>query len=300
MSGPRARRIDLQQDSIASGPEMDLRKVGVSRFDPRDPYHFAITLKWHEFFLCLLAAELVANLVFAGLYVLQPGSIANAREGSLTDAFFFSLETLATVGYGAMSPGSLYGHVVSAAEILFGLTLTAVFTGLIFVRFSRPRAKVIYADKAVVTTFEGAPALMLRIGNGRLNIVGDARATLSAVVLVETKEGHQMRRLMDLKLVRSHFPLFVLTWTLVHVIDEASPLHEATPESLADGEFRLVLSFEGRDFGIASTVYDMRAYSASDIVFGMRYANLIERDTPNRTVADMTKISLIEPDARPA
>jgi inward rectifier potassium channel len=300
LNRPAARRQPLGVETDrARADDMDLRKIGVSRFDPRDPYHIAVTLSWGRFFGLLLSVELAANLCFAALYALSPGCIANARPGSLTDAFFFSVETMATVGYGAMSPANLYGHVVSTVEILFGMTLTAVFTGLIFVRFSRPRAKVLFADKAVVTTFNGKPALMVRLGNGRLSLLADARATMTALVLDRTSEGHRFRRVVDMPLVRSAFPLFVLTWTLVHEIDEASPLHGATAESLAESQIRLLVTIEGRDQAIANVVFDLRNYGAADIAFGMRYADAIEYAADGRVVADMTKLSLIEPDARP-
>jgi inward rectifier potassium channel len=298
LTPPRTRAI-RREIGGAAGDDVDLRKIGVARFDLRDPYHFAVTLTWGQFFGLLLAVELIVNAAFAALYALQPGSVANARDGSLSDAFFFSLETLATVGYGAMSPATLYGHVVSAVEILCGLTLTAVFTGLIFVRFSRPRAKLLFAEKAVVTTFNGMPALMLRVGNGRLSMLSDARAALTALVADETTEGHRFRRTVDMRLVRSHFPLLALTWTLVHEIDEASPLHGATSESLQADGFRMLLALEGRDHSISATVYDMRSYSAAEVAFGMRYVDAIRSD-PKQAVADMTKLSLIEPDGRTA
>ena len=141
-------------------------------FRPARPLSFGRYALLAAFFGLLLGVELTINLLFAGLYALAPGSIANARPGSLSDAFFFSIETLATVGYGVMAPGTLYGHVVSSVEILCGMTLTAVFTGLIFVRFSRPKANILFADRPVVTTHNGKPALMLRIGNGRLGLLG--------------------------------------------------------------------------------------------------------------------------------
>ncbi len=275
---------------------MELRKLGVSRFDLRDPYHLAVTLSWPQFFGLLLGVELTINLVFALLYTLVPGSVANARPGSLSDAFFFSVETLATVGYGVMAPGTLYGHVVSSVEILCGMTLTAVFTGLIFVRFSRPKAKILFADRPVVTTANGNPALMLRIGNGRLSMLADAHATVTGLVIERTAEGHTLRRALDLKLVRAHFPLFLLTWTLVHEITEASPLWGATPESLQVSDFHLLVSVEGRDRAIANVVYETHHYGAREIAFGMRYVDAVSWDEHNATTADMTKISLIEPD----
>src|SRR5580658_7295738 len=159
----------------------EFTKTGAARFDLRDPYHLAVTLRWPQFFLALFLLDLLINLAFALLYWTQPGSISNAVP-SFTEAFFFSTETLATVGYGVMAPATLYGHIVSSLEILCGLTFAALVTGLIFVRFSRPRAKFRFAENAVLTTCGGKPTLMVRIGNGRLTVLADARARITAVL----------------------------------------------------------------------------------------------------------------------
>ncbi|MEI9987187.1 MAG: potassium channel family protein [Aliidongia sp.] len=139
----------------------EFTKTGVSRFDLRDPYHLAVTMRWPEFFAALFLIDLAINLVFATLYWLEPGSILNAGP-NFAQALFFSIETLATVGYGVMAPATTYGHVVSSLEIFCGLTFTALVTGLIFVRFSKPRAKFHFSNVAVITTYNGKPTLMLR------------------------------------------------------------------------------------------------------------------------------------------
>ena len=128
----------------------EFKKKGVSRFDLRDPYHLAVAQTWPQFLAALLALYLSVNVVFATLFWLVPGSVANARPDSFSDAFFFSIETLATVGYGKMYPVTLHGHMVASIEIVCGLAFTAVLTGLTFVRFSRPRAKLIFAANPVV------------------------------------------------------------------------------------------------------------------------------------------------------
>ena len=135
----------------------EFRKKGISRFDLRDPYRLAVALTWPQFLAALLALYLSVNVVFATLFWLVPGSVANARPGSFADAFFFSIETLATVGYGEMYPATLYGRVVAAMAIPCGLAFTAILTGLTFVRFSRPRAKLIFAANPVVAMHNGKP-----------------------------------------------------------------------------------------------------------------------------------------------
>ena len=136
---------------IGGASTVEIVKRGVARYDLSDPYHVAIELSWKEFALAFLGLELSINIAFALLYLASPGCIANMRPGSFSDAFFFSIETLATVGYGTMAPTTFYGHAVSAIEIVCGLVFTAIMTGLLFVRFSKPRPKILFADQAVVT-----------------------------------------------------------------------------------------------------------------------------------------------------
>jgi inward rectifier potassium channel len=274
----------------------ELTKKGAARYDPRDLYHLLVSLSWPQFLLLLLVVVLLIHLVFATLYVVAPGSIANVRPGSFTDAFFFSIETLATVGYGVMAPASLYGHVVSAGEILCGMAFTAIVTGMIFVRFSRPRAKIVYATHPVVTTFNGQLTLMIRIGNGRLSLMTDAHAELNALMKERTDEGSLFRRSHDLRLVRDRLPMFALTWTLMHPIDDDSPLAGYDAARLTDGDVRLYLTVQARDHAMAVEVFDMKDYGAEDILFGMRYVDAVTIDGAGNTIADLTRISFVEPD----
>jgi inward rectifier potassium channel len=274
-------------------------KKGVSRFDPRDPYHAAVTLTWPQFIALLLGTYLCVNAVFAVLYWIVPGSVANAHPGSLPDAFFFSFETLATVGYGEMYPGSLYGHLVACVEIVTGLGFTAIMTGLVFVRFSRPRAKFLIAERLVVCQHNGVPTLMIRIGNGRLTTLADVQAKLHVLLQMVTQEGAQFRRVEELKLLRSRLPIFPLTWTLMHVMDKASPLHGMNSEQLIAGEANLFLAIEARDPALATTVHEMRTFGPKSIVFGMRYVESISFDADGTPEADMTKVGEIEPDIGP-
>ena len=200
----------------------------------------------------MVGVWLTINLAFALLYVLSPGDVANATPGSFSDAFFFSVETLATVGYGVMAPASLYGHIVSAVEIVTGTAFTAIVTGLLFVRFSRPKAKILYADDAVVSMRNGKPTLMLRIANGRQSLMTGATVRLFVLLAERTQEGGFFRRIHDLQLVQSHLPVFVMPWTLMHVIDESSPLFGHTAETLAATAARIFMTIEARDQALAA------------------------------------------------
>ncbi len=268
----------------------------MSRFDLSDPYYIALSLSWPTFALVALLIEIAVNTLFASLYLAQPGSIANARPGSFGDAFFFSLETLATVGYGTMSPDTTYGHIVSAFEIFSGMALTAVLTGLLFVRFSRPKSKVLYSNHALVAMHNGQPTLMLRIGNGRLTLLTDAAAKLGVLLSSDTTEGQTFRRLHDLPLLRTEMQVFVLTWTLMHTLDEDSPFYGYDAARLVQDDVRLFLSLDARDQSLGARVQDVQTYGPADIVFGQRFADVITRGASGHTTADLTRLDSLEPD----
>src|SRR5438876_4614295 len=212
--------------------ERSTSMLGSRRYDISDLYHLILTLSWPQFLALVVLVYLVINCLFAAAYVASPDSIANARAGSFTDAFFFSIETLATVGYGYMNPRSLYGHSVAAIEILVGIITFAVVTGLVFARFSRPQARVMFSRNAVIDSFNGQRTLMLRAANQRQNQILEATATLALVRDERTLEGPSFRRFYELGLVRSRSPAFALTWTIMHTIDAKSPLHGLTEEAL--------------------------------------------------------------------
>lgn len=285
----------LHRRAMKIGP-LDVSKIGAARFDLRDPYHMALTASWPSFALAVLVLYTAINVLFATLYAAVPGSIGNSTPGSILDGFFFSMETLATVGYGQMYPATTYGHVVSVAEIMSGMAFTAIVTGLIFVRFSRPRARILYADEIVITPYNGLPTLMIRIGNGRMSMLTNLNVRVSALLREHSSEGHSMRRVNDLVLVRSNVPMFALTMTMMHRIDETSPLYGHTAHSLLDGDVRLFVSAEAQDAAINATVHDVKAYTARNVRFGVKYADAVTVDADGRTLADLTRISLVEPD----
>lgn len=277
----------------------ELAPRGARKYDWRDPYHMALALSWPKFICLLLGLDLSINVVFALAYFARPGSIANARPGSFADSFFFSLETLATVGYGVMAPATFYGHIVASTEIICGMAFMAIMTGLVFVRFSRPRARILYATNPVISRFNGTPTLMIRIGNGRVHRLTDATARLSVLVNEWTSEGQFFRRIRELRLVRPRIPLFALTWTLMHEIDEASPFHGCDSDRLRETIARIFLSIEARDPALAARVYDIKDYGPADILFNRRYVDAVGIDKAGRTIADLTRISWTEPETAP-
>jgi inward rectifier potassium channel len=272
----------------------EVRKRGVARFDLSDPYHLAVTMPWPAFIALAFGSAMALNVIFAALYDLRPGAVQNLDQGDLLRAFFFSLETLATVGYGEMAPASNYGHVVAATEILFGMAFTAIFTGILFVRFSKPQAKILFATHAVVTPHNGVQTLMIRIANGRLTMLTHASAKLSCIMVETTEEGHLLRRFHDMALMRSDMPIFPLTWTLMHPINEHSPLHGLVSQDLEDHQVRVFVSVQARDPGLEAIVQDLTGFGHSQILFGKRYSDAVTVDDNGGATADIARLSLVE------
>ncbi len=276
--------------------EFGMWNLGASRFDLRDPYHIAVSLSWPAFLGLMILAWLTINLLFATLYVISPGDVTNARPGSFADVFFFSIETLATVGYGVMAPSTAYGHIVSAVEIVTGTAFTAIVTGVLFVRFSRPKAKIAFAEDAVIAMRNGKPTLMVRLASGRMSIMTSANARLFVLLAENTDEGDSFRRIHDLHLVQPHLPLFAMPWTLMHTIDETSPLFGKDGPTLIAGGARLFLTLEARDQALNAVVQDMKNYTADHILFGMRYADAVTLDAAGHAIADLSRMNILVPD----
>lgn len=262
--------------------------------DWRDLYHVVLSLTWPQFFAALVVAFVLVNLVFGTLYWLLPGSVANARPGAFLDRFFFSVETLATVGYGVMSPATLAGHLVASAEILTGMVAIALTTGLVFARFSRPTARVLFSRSAVVRDFNGQRVLMLRMANERRNRIVEATARLTLVRTEVSAEGETFVGLHDLSLSRERNPVFALTWTLVHPIDASSPLHGLDAGRLAADRARLVVSVTGHDETMAASVFTGREYGVDDLVFDARFVDILRTGPDGERVVDMTRFHDIE------
>ena len=260
-----------------------------------DPYHLVLSLSWPRFYGVLVLAFSLVNLVFGSIYWLLPGSVTNARDGVFLDYFFFSIETLATVGYGVMSPASLHGHIVASIEIITGMVGVALITGLVFARFSRPTARILFSDRAVIRDFEGQRVLMLRIANERYNRIVEATATLSLVRVETNAQGESFVRIHDLHLIRERTPVFALTWTLIHPIDERSPLSGLDASQLAASRSRILASVTGHDENMAASVHAGTEYQADEVVFDGRFVDILSLAPDGGRVVDLTRFHDIEP-----
>jgi len=264
------------------------------RRDPLDIYHWLLTTSGLTFAAVGLGSYLALNALFAVLYLMDPGGIANARPGSFEDAFFFSVETIGTIGYGVLSPHGVYANLVMTTENFLGLSFVAVATGVIFARVSRPTARVVFSRNALVTNHEGKKTLMLRAANERANQILEAEVTLSVTKQKRTVEGQIMRRFEDLKVTRSRSPLFALTWVIMHVIDETSPLFGETLESMDWEGLQLIVVLSGVDETFAQRIHARYAYLPEDILWDKRFADVIISDEDGRRIIDYGRFHDVE------
>jgi inward rectifier potassium channel len=255
----------------------NVERVGLGTHPLRDLYHLFLRMSWSRLIALLVLAYLVINGVFAGLYLLSPTGIENARPGSFIDAFFFSVQTMATIGYGKMTPNGPWTNTLVTVEALFGMLSTAMATGLMFAKFSRATARVLFSKVLLVTVRDGQRALVLRMGNERANQIVEAQLRLVFLRNETTKEGEPIRKMTDLTLQRASTTAFVLSWTAVHVIDDTSPLKGHTPESLRACDAQIIASIIGTDDTFGQQVHANHSYRLDDVVWGGRFVDVIEQ-----------------------
>jgi inward rectifier potassium channel len=241
----------------------------------QDIYHRALTVRWPVFFAFAALFFLALNLGFALLFQLGRHAIANQSPPGLLGAFFFSVETLATVGYGDMHPDTIYGHTIATCEIFVGMSGIALTTGMIFARFSRPHARILFAERVVVRQIDGRLTLMVRAANARQNVIVEAKARMRLMRSETSAEGFFLRKVHDLQLTRDQHPIFLLSWTLMHVIDENSPLHGQTLETLEASKAELMLMVEGMDETTMQPMQARHAWRPEAIFWQHRYVDLL-------------------------
>ena len=265
-----------------------------------DLYHFLLVSSWPRLVVLLATAYIVANAMFALAYLLEGHSLEHADAGSFSDAFFFSVQTMATIGYGYIIPRTLFANLLVTVEALVGLLGLAVVTGLVFAKFSRPTARVLFSRVAVVTPRDGVPSLMFRMANQRGNQIVEARIHVVLALTETTAEGEVIRRLLDLEMARAQNALFALSWTAIHPITAGSPLYRATRESLAAEEAEVIVSLTGLDESFAQTVHARHSYTATDIIWGARFVDILSRAPDGRRRIDYTHFhDVVHGDAEP-
>ena len=261
----------------------------------QDLYHRLMTIGWPQLFVSFALFFAGINLMFGGVYALQPGDVAAVNPRGYWGLFFFSVETFATVGYGDMHPQTTFAHSVATLENFIGLTSLALITGLTFARFSRPTARFLFARYAVVRPLDGRSTLMIRCANARQNIVVEAAAQLRMLRDEITAEGYRIRRIYDLPLRRSQHPLFLFGWTLLHVIDAASPLQGSSAQSLRESRSFLLLTISGTDETTGQTIMARVRYGPEALRWNHSFVDILHTDEHGVDHFDYRRFDEVEP-----
>jgi len=269
-------------------------KLGAARRPLQDAYHFLLTSSWWVLFALILASYLGVNAIFALLYAIG-GGIEHAEPGSFRDAYFFSVQTMATIGYGKMAPVSTFANFLVALEALFGLVTFALATGLMFAKFSQPRARVLFSRFAVVSTRDGVKSLMVRLANERTTGLVEAQLRLVLVRDERTLEGEPVRRFHPLALTRSSSAVFALSWTAIHPIDPSSPMYGETSESLRKSRADIVASLVGIEEASGQTVHARHAWKGEDVRYDHRFGDILVLLPDGRRALDYARFHDVEP-----
>lgn len=276
------------------GQEDRVKVVGLRRSFRDDAYSLLLEASWTRIIVGFVAVILVTHLGFALLYSVS-GGIAGVRPGMFRDYFFFSVQTLGTIGYGQMYPTSDAAEMLVFVESFLGLFLTALTTGLVFSKFSLPLARVMFSQNAVISSVDGVPTLQFRTANARANHVVAAEANVALVRWEETSEGKALYRMHELALVRGKSPAFRNTWLLMHKITPQSPLHGLTPEQAIELDLEIAVTLVGIDGTTSQTIHANHSYVAQDLRFSSRFADMLS-DTPGGGFqVDYTKFDVVEP-----
>lgn len=294
-SDPRTRLLNRDGS-------FNVRRRGMHFWRSLSLYHWLLQLSWTRFFLLVCGGYVAANAVFASLYWMAgPHALAgpNADDRWAT-AFFFSVHTLATIGYGVISPGSLAADILVTAEALIGLLAIALITGILFARFSRPVPRIAFSDRALIAPYRGGTAFMFRIANERSSQIVELEARI-VLALFDRRDGHATRKFSVLSLERGRVAFFPLTWTVVHPIDESSPLYGLTARDLADRGAECLVLLTGMDETFSQTVHARSSYRYDEIVWGARFSDVFEHDRDAHDLAvDIARIHAYESATLPA
>jgi inward rectifier potassium channel len=261
----------------------------------RDTYHWVLCLSWPRFVAFLLTVYFAINLVFASAYALGGACIGEMTPGSFPEALFFSIETLATVGYGHMYPANLYGHVVVTTEIIVGMFWVAVITGLIFVRFARPSARIVFSNSLAIAPFDGRLSIMFRVANMRHTTMAEAEFRLLYSRDERVAEGEDIRRFYDLKVYPHRMVSFPAALIIRHTIDEQSPLFGKTAELLEKEDAFFVASALSLELVMAASVQSSQDYATDDIRFGERFVDVYTELEDGRLTVDYGRLHETEP-----
>lgn len=289
-TSPAEPPLAPQFKTLMPGTGPEIRRLGLETELGADLYHRVLVMSWPRFFLLLAAAYFLVNGVFAVAYLAcGEGALQNARPGSFADTFYFSIHTMATIGYGTIAPNSALANALVAVEAFVGLVATAVATGLVFAKFARPTARVLFSQVATVHARDGVQTFTLRVANMRNSRIVDAQFKLLLQRDEVTAEGHRIRRFRELRLENGTSPFLFLTWSLMHRIEPDSPLFGATAASLRAQNAEILVTVIGLDEVFAQTIHSRYSYVAADLRFGHVFVDMLHRQPDGLAIVDYTR-----------
>lgn len=292
----KQKRRPSQRLAVRDGEFSDIVRLADPHVPWRDLYHNLLNISWPKFIGLMGLLYLVINATFALAYRLGgEGAIANARPGSFSDTFFFSVQTMASIGYGAMYPQSTYANSLVALESFVGLLFIAMLTGMSFARFSAPTARILFSYYAVIASHNGIPTLMFRTANKRHNRILKAQMWVTLVRDEMTKEGELFRRFYNLTLARAHTPLFGLSWTAMHPIEPTSPLYGETHESLTRSNAEIIVILTGIDETLSQTIHARHSFVPDEILWNYRFRDILGRTADGRRAIDFYNFDQVDP-----
>lgn len=271
----------------------NLVSVGVKNSFNKDLYYYVIEASWFQVYFLFLTFYLFSNLLFATLYFIIPNSLSGPTSLTFADYFYFSVQTMSTIGYGVLSPQGHVANILVTIEAAFGLISVAVLTGLVFAKISKPYAKIRFSKNAIINDFDGVPCLSFRMGNIRGNDIVEANVTLSALMDEQTVEGQSFRRIYDLKLKRSYTPFFKLSWTLFHPLDERSPLYKMNDQK--ESLQAIAVTVTGHDGTFSTTVYSRHLYSPDDIIENKYFKDILSFETGGKMTVNYNNFDTLVP-----
>ncbi|RZL46140.1 MAG: ion transporter [Pedobacter sp.] len=292
------RPMGKNQRMMNADGTSNVKRIGLPIFSSDDTYNWLITMSWRKFMFIILIAYLAINILFACIYVAIGIENLNGAPGVTTrdhffDAFFFSAQTISTVGYGHISPVGFITSCIAAFESMLGLLAFALATGLLYGRFSRPNAKILYSKNMVVAPYKDITGLMFRLANGRNNQLIEISVNM-VFTINEVVDGKKTRRFFPLELERDKIGLLSLSWTVVHPIDEKSPLFGMTHEEMMEGETEVLILMQAFDDTFSQTVHSRVSYLDDHILFNSKFVSLISHDDEGVTTLDLSKLNTIE------
>jgi inward rectifier potassium channel len=259
-----------------------------------DIYHQILTIPWSVFLVVLASLFLLLNALFAVFYTLDPHALTNVPAGDYRDAFIFSVatfgvQTIVGASHASMLANDTYAAVIVMIEAFTGILYLGMVTAVMFARFSRPFARILFSKVAIIANFDGVPTLMFRAANQRGNRILDAAISVSLAREATSKEGLVMRRFDELTLMRSRSPLFALSWTIMHRIDENSPLRGMDFKTMCEQEFEILILLSGTDETLADIIYARHSYVPADFRWNHKFVDVLSIAPTGHRIVDLTK-----------